>query len=189
MWTSKELALVIVLAILGVMYGVFVLQLGSLLTSIPGLNYLLSVGVAIWISLSFLLFNGRRWRLLATVTIFVLLTIPTYVMGTPYDLVARMPVILIILLIDIIFNSVYAKFGKKGKILRLIIILSIVNLIGDMAFRVMIYPFVYSSNFVTFFYGISLYLLPVVIVEAIIGGYVGYKIFQRIKNLSFLDIR
>ena len=188
MWSSRELALVIVLAILGVLYGVFVLQLGRLLTSIPGLNYLLSVGVAIWISLSFLLFNGKRWRLLATVTIFVLLTIPTYVMGTPYDLVARMPVILIILLIDIIFNSVYAKSRKKG-ILRLIIILSIVNLIGDMAFRVMIYPFVYSSNFVTFFYGISLYLLPVVIVEAIIGGYVGYKIFQRIKNLSFFDIR
>jgi membrane-associated HD superfamily phosphohydrolase len=110
-------------------------------------------------------------------------------MGTPYDLVARMPVILIILLIDIIFNSVYTEFRKKGKILRLIIILSIVNLIGDMVFRVIIYPFVYSSNFVTFFYGISLYLLPVVIVEAIIGGYVGYKIFQRIKNLSFLDIR
>ena len=61
MWSSRDLALVILIAVVALVYSVFVAQVATLVTGIKGLNYLFFIGHAIWASLAFLLFQGRRW--------------------------------------------------------------------------------------------------------------------------------
>jgi len=186
MWNSRDIALVIVLGVVGLIQGVFVVQMGTLLTGLPGVNYFFSILLTIWISLSFLIFEGRRWRLFLTVLIFIMLTIPTYVMGMPYDLSPRIPGILTILFVDVLFNSFYESFRKRGKLLRLSIFLSVFFLILDIAFRILTYPLFFSSAYVSTFLNITMWLIPVILLESVAGGYLGYKIYQKVKNLTFL---
>jgi hypothetical protein len=187
LWSSRDLALVIVLAIIGLFYGVFVYQIGRLLTGIPGINYLLTIGLDIWFTVSFLLFKGKRWRFFLTVLIFVLLTIPTHVMGPPYDIISRIPGILTPLFIDIIFNSFYNPFNRRNSLLKLCMMLTVTFVTTDIALRVIVYPFLFSPEYVAVFYEVTLMLLPIVIIEAIAGAFIGFKIFQRIKVSSLIE--
>ncbi len=188
MWSSRDIALVIVLGVVGLSYGIFVVQIAMMLTGIPGLNYFFSIGIAIWISLSFLIFEGRRWRLFLTVFIFILLTLPVYVMGVPYDISARIPGILNALFADILMNSFYESFRKKDRLLRWAFIVSIVFLIQDIVLRTLTYPLFYSIEYVTTFLNVTLWLLPVILLEGIAGAYIGYRIYQRIKNIGFIQV-
>ena len=63
MMKSRDITLVILLAVVSFVYTVFVGQLGNLLTGIQGLNYLVIIGHMIFISYGFLMYEGRRWRL------------------------------------------------------------------------------------------------------------------------------
>lgn len=187
MWHSKEIALVILFGVIGVVQGVFVVQIAKLLTGLPGINYLLIIFIAIWISLCFLVFQGRRFRAFLANMIFIILTIPTYVMGMPFDLSARIPGILTIVIADIVFNSFYISFRKRNKLLRWIILLSLSFVLLDVGLRVLTYPIFFSAEVVSTFLRITLWLMPVILIETVAGGYVGYKIYQRIKNLTSID--
>ena len=184
MWNSKDVTLVIFLGIIGLIQGVFIIQMGNVLTGLPGVNYFFSILLAIWISLSFLVFEGRRWRSFLTVLIFIILTIPTYIMGLPYDLSPRIPAILNIFVIDILFNSFYDSFKQRGKLLRWSILLSISFIFLDIVFRVLTYPLFFPAAYISTFLNITTWLTPIILLESVAGGYLGYKIFQRIKNLT-----
>lgn len=184
MWNSKDVTLVIFLGIIGLIQGVLIIQMGNVLTGLPGVNYFFSILLAIWISLSFLIFEGRRWRSFLTVLIFIILTIPTYIMGLPYDLSPRIPAILNILVIDILFNSFYESFKQRGKLLRWSILLSISFIFLDIVFRVLTYPLFFPDAYISTFLNITMWLTPIILLESVAGGYLGYKIFQRIKNLT-----
>ena len=184
MWGSRDLALVILIAVVALVYSVFVAQVATLVTGIKGLNYLLFIGHAIWASLAFLLFQGRRWRLFVTALLLVVLTLPTYLMGTPFDLIPRVPAILNAFFADIIMNSFYVTFIKREKILIWSILSALTFSIGDILFRTLILPIFYPPEYVSPLLAVFLVLSPIVIIEAIAGGIIGYQIYQRIKNIA-----
>jgi hypothetical protein len=51
-------------------------------------------GHAIVISFALLIYKGKRWRFAFQSIIVAILFIPTFAMGTPFDVLARMPLIL-----------------------------------------------------------------------------------------------
>lgn len=182
LWNSKDIALIITLAVTGFVYTALVFQIGFLFSGIPGSNYLFVIGQAIWNSIAFLLFEGKRWRLLFTITLFGLLTMPTSAMGTPFNILPRIPLILNALQLDIIMNTVYPFFKRKNKLMWAAIVFSLENFIIDGILRLATYPVFYSPEYASTFVGIFLMMLPVIIIESAAGGYLGFKIYDIISN-------
>jgi len=184
MWSSGDVALVVLIAVFAVVYSVFIAQMATVITGVQGLNYILFIGHAIWASVAFLLFEGRRWRFCLTATIISILTLPTYLMGAPFDLVPRVPAILNAFFADIIMNSFYVSFTKREKILIWSILSALTFSIGDILFRTLILPIVYPPEYVSPLLAVFFALSPIVVIEAIAGGIMGYRIYQRIKNIT-----
>lgn len=182
LWNSRDIALIITLAVTGFVYTALVFQIGFLFSGIPGSNYLFVIGQAIWNSIAFLLFEGKRWRLLFTITLFGLLTMPTSAMGTPFNILPRIPLILNALQLDIIMNTVYPFFKRKNKLMWAAIVFSLENFIIDGILRLATYPVFYSPEYASTFVGIFLMMLPVIIIESAAGGYLGFKIYDIISN-------
>jgi hypothetical protein len=184
LWSSRDVALVVLMAVCAVSYSVLVGQMATFITGIQGLNYLLFIGYAIWASLGFLLFKGRRWRFGLTAIIMPLLTLPTYLMGAPFDLVPRIPAILNAFFADAVMCSFYVGFTERGKILIWSILSALIYALGDVFFRMIVFPLFYPLEVVGATLVLILLLLPLSIVEAIAGGIIGYKIYQKVKHLT-----
>ena len=182
LWNSRDVALIIMLAVTGFVYTALVFQLGFLVSGIPGSNYLFVIGQAIWNSIAYLLFEGKRWRLVFTITLFGLLTMPTSAMGTPFNILPRIPLILNGLQLDIIMNTVYPFFKRKNKLMWAAIIFSLENFIIDGILRIATYPVFYSIEYASTFIGIFFMMLPIIIIESVAGGYLGFKIYHKISN-------
>ncbi len=159
-------------------------QLAWLFTGIPGSNYLFVIGYAIIISLALLMFEGRRWRLLLQSVLFAILVIPTYFAGIPFDVLARMPIIINSLQGDILFNSYYGFFKRRNK-LGIWAILSTLEfmLVSPFLQMVNFYLF-YPPAFLTTFVNVILLMLPVIIVETIAGAFIGYKLYERVRKVG-----
>ncbi len=182
MWESRDIALVIILAVISFIYTVFLGQLGNLFTGILGFNYLFIIGHAIIISFSFLIYEGRRWRFLLQSMIVALLTLPTFQSGAPFDLLARAPMIVGSFFADAIFNSLYPYFCLRNKVVLWAILVPVAFLlITPLTMAVNLFLF-YTSEAFLLYVNVFLLLLPVTMTEAIIGGFVGYKIFKRIPD-------
>jgi hypothetical protein len=182
-WDSRDLTLIIVFAALGTVYTVLVTHTAHTITGITGIGFLFIIGYVILISAQLLLFSGRRWRYLASTTIFVILIIPTSFAGAPFDAFARIPVIIAAALLDIIFNSVYGHFEKRNKLLLLTLISAAAyNLASPYIGLVFNYVF-YPAEYVATYASALFFTTPVTIVESIIGGYLGYKVYQRVKKV------
>jgi hypothetical protein len=183
LWTSKDIALIIVLAATSFVYSMLVAQLPNLITGIVGLNYFFMFGHGIVISFALLVYNGKRWRFAFQGTILALLFIPTFAMGTPFDLLARMPMIVGGFLGDLVINSFYQNFKDKNKLMWWSVLGAIFNIsILPILTTLNMYLF-YSTEVLTSFMTVVTYLSPVIIFEAIVGGYVGYKVFERTSSL------
>jgi hypothetical protein len=186
MWESRDIALVIILAVTSFIYTVFLGQLGNLFTGILGFNYLFIIGHAIIISFSFLIYEGRRWRFLLQSMIVALLTLPTFQSGAPFDLLARAPMIIGSFFADAIFNSLYPYFCLRNKVVLWAILVPVAFLlITPLTMAANLFLF-YTSEAFILYVNVFLLLLPVTMTEAIIGGFVGYKIFKRIPDGKLL---
>ena len=186
MWESRDIALVIILAVTSFIYTVFLGQLGNLFTGILGFNYLFIIGHAIIISFSFLIYVGRRWRFLLQSMIVALLTLPTFQSGAPFDLLARAPMIIGSFFADAIFNSLYPYFWLRNKVVLWAILVPVAFLlITPLTMAANLFLF-YTSEAFILYVNVFLLLLPVTMTEAIIGGFVGYKIFKRIPDGKLL---
>lgn len=183
-WSSRDISLVILIAVFAVVYSVFVGQMAFLFTGIRGINYIFFIGHAIWASVAFLLFEGRRWRFGLTATIVPILTLPTYLMGAPFDLVPRIPAIMNAIFADLIINSLYASLTKRGKIRIWSILAAITFSLGDVLFRTLTIPIFYPPEIIPTLLGILLLFSPVITIEAVTGGLIGYKIYQRVKKIN-----
>lgn len=184
MWTSRDVTLVIMLSVGGFIYSALAGQIGLLLTGIPGVNYFFTVGHAIFVSLGFLLFEGRRWRFFLQTTLFSILTLPTYLMGTPYDILTRMPLILTGFQADLLFNGVYNAFKIRKKIVLWAIVGPIEFFILDPFLRILTYPLFLPQQYTSTFTYVTLILLPIIVIEAATGGYIGWKIYQRLRKFG-----
>jgi hypothetical protein len=182
MWESREIAQVIILAVASFIYTVFVGQLGNMITGILGMNYFFLVGHAILISLSFLIYHGRRWRFFLQSVLVAVLTLPTFLTGMPFDLLSKWPMITGAFLADLIFNSLYSFFSKRKKLL-LWAFLCVFGLYTISPFFAAQNMFLfYPSQVFTAYITVYFLLFPVTIIESIIGSFIGYKTYCRINK-------
>jgi hypothetical protein len=182
MWKSKDIAIVIIIAAVSFAYTVFVGQLGNLLTGIQGLNYLFIVGHAIFISFGFLMYEGRRWRLLLQGTLAALLTLTTALSGAPFDVVSKIPMILTSFFGDLIFNSFYAFFKKRNRLDWLAIFVALGYVLMLPFFVALNMSIFYTPQALTLYISVYMLLLPVTIVETVVGGYIGNMIYKRVSK-------
>ena len=184
MWNSKDVSLIIVLAVLSFVYSLSIAQLPTLIVGVVGLNYIFIIGHGILISLSLLIYKGKRWLFGFQTALLALLMIPTFAMGIPFDVLARFPLVVAGFLSDFIFNSIYAYFCTK-KMLNYWAILAALFTIGINPFLTVITMFFFYPPIVmTSFIQLVLLLSPVIIIEALIGGYIGFVLFNKLKNIS-----
>ena len=151
-------------------------------TGILGLNYFFVVGHAIFISFGLLMYEGRRWRFFLQGAIVGLLFIPTFSVGTPFDVLARIPVFVANFFVDIIMNSIYYRFKKSDKLMWWAILGATSALFLLPFFTIInMYLFYPPQLLDSFVYVIGL-LLPVIVIEAVAGAYIGFKTYIRIKK-------
>ena len=127
MWKSRDLALVILFSVSNVIYIYLVGQLGWMLSGLPGSNMLFIFGSTIILSVSLLMYEGRRWRFFLQNVIFVILSLPTYLLGTPFDIIPRIPTIINAIHVDILFMSFYGFFKNRNQ-LKLWSVIAVVEL-------------------------------------------------------------
>ena len=184
MWESRDLTLVIFLSVVSYIYALLIGQLAHLITGILGLDYFFIIGHAIFISFGLLIYEGRRWRYFLQSVIVALLFIPTFAAGTPFDVLARMPIIFASLLVDLIFNTIHGIFKKGNKLVWWAILGTISALILLPFFTAVNMYIFYPSELMTLYVNVVTLLLPVIIIESIAGGCLGYKIYERITKLQ-----
>jgi hypothetical protein len=187
LWRSRDLALVIMISVLSFIYTIFVSQIGNIITGIPSFNYLFTVGHAILISVAMLLYEGRRWRLFAQCILVAILFTPTYQGGTPFDPLARLPIVIDAFFVDIVFNSAYGFFEKRNQLVWWAILCVIFYcLTNPFYFMLNLYLF-YPTEILTSFMSVAFFMLPVIFVESAIGGYFGFKIYERVKRIGWVN--
>jgi hypothetical protein len=182
MWNSRDLALVIILAVASFVYTVFVGQLGNMVTGILGFNYFFVIGHAVIISLSFLMYQGRRWRFFLQSVLVAFLTLPTFMTGQPFDLLSKWPSIAGGFLVDLIFNSVYSYFvNRKQLFLWAFLSVFVFFLIAPLFAAINMLLF-YPPQVFTTYVSVYLLLFPVTLVELLIGSFLGKQTYTRINK-------
>jgi hypothetical protein len=150
--------------------------------NIPGLAYILSIFFSIIYSLFFLMCKGRRWRLslLALLsTMLCVIFINTAVHPT------EMATLLNLFIADMVFNNLYGTFERKNKLLWLTILFQ-VYFWATYSLWLLVF---YSVQFYTFEAFLMNWLIPtvsitpVLIVEGLAGGFIGYQIYRRVKKI------
>jgi len=186
MWSSKDLAFVVIFSVLNFVYTALIGQIAWLLSGIPGTNLLLIIGGVIINSFALLYFQGRRWRFMVYQTIFAILVIPTFLLGVPFDIIARVPIVIVGVLSDIIFNSFYELSKKHDKLIWWAIINQVVFFLMTPFTAILFFSTIYIQPYISGFINIVMLLLPVVIAESIIGAIIGYRIYQRVKTIGWV---
>jgi len=184
MWKSRDVALVVLFAVLSVVYIYLVGQLGWLFLGIPGSNMALIIGGAIINSVALLMFEGRRWRFLLMQLIFVLLILPTYLVGTPFNILPRIPTIINAIHADILYNSIYGYFKNKNKLKTWTILTQVEFFLINPLLTGIAFIYLFPPAFVSTFINVVLLLLPVSISESVIGALIGFKLYQKIRKIG-----
>jgi len=185
MFNSKDIAVIIIMAVIGLVTTVSIGQVATMITGIPGANYVLVIISAIQTSLALLMYQGRRWRFFAQMTLYTFLIIPTYMGGIPFDLLSKIHLVVNSFQCDLLFNSVYGIFKKQNKLVWWAILVAVefwfLNPFFGLAIKsLLLYPTEALAKFV----GIFPLLLPVIIIESVAGGYLGYKIYRSANKLN-----
>ena len=180
MWNSKDLTLVILTAVVVFVFAVSFFQIAGLLTGILGANYIFTIGMALFVSLIFLLFEGRRWRFFLHNTIVALLTLPLNFGGPPYDVFPRLVVIFTGFVADLIINSVYKFFKRSDKLVGWSILSGTGFFLLLPLFQILFFPLFFPAAFIETFTNLVILMLPWIIGGGIAGGYLGFNIYKRI---------
>jgi len=180
--SSRDLAIIITFAVLNFVFGFMIGQVPRLITGIPGIGYAFTVVYSITITVSFLMYEGRRWRMFAQGLLFTLLSLST---AQSDALALAISSILCVFALDLIFNSVYVSFEKRDKLASWAIF--------GQVFYWTLSPFVIlltlslfyplQGVIATWFIPVMSIMLPVMIIEAFVGGYIGYKIYRRVEKI------
>ena len=182
MWSSRDIALVIVTAALVFVFTLIIFQNATVVTGIQGANYIFTFGMALLVSLSFLLFEGRRWRFFVHNVLVVLFTIPTTLGGPPYDVFPRLVLILAGFPADLILNSLYDRFERNDKLVWWTILSGLVFFLILPFLQILFFPLYFPTQFVENFTNIVIIMLPWIVGGSVFGGYLAYKIYKKIPR-------
>ena len=181
MKNSRDIALVIMFAALSFVFNLLIGQVPSLITGIPGIAYAFTIVYSIIQSVAYLMYGGRRWRILLQALLLSLLYflfIPSWTLPVALATISNM------FILDIIFNSFYGKFKRDNRLFRWILALQVYSWT---AHSFMLLPFL--SLFIPMaavisYFSLVTVMLPIIIIEAIAGSYIGYKIYRRVEKIS-----
>ena len=137
----------------------------------------------IFVSFGFLIYGGKRWRLLLQGILAALLTLTTFLSGVPFDIVSKIPMILTSLFGDLIFNSFYSQFENPNKLNWLALLVVIGYMLMLPVFVSLNMFLFYPPQALNSYISVYVLLFPVTLIETIIGGLIGYQIFKRVKNV------
>jgi len=159
-------------------------QVPNLITGIPGISYVFTIVYSILQTVSWLMYEGRKWRIFAQgllLAFLALLFIP------PWTLPVALATIINMFIVDLIFNIFYGFF-KKNKKLNWLSILVQVYYWTTHSLWIVFVSFLFLSPveevLEKWFFPIMSIILPIMIIEAIAGGYFGYQIYQRVKKVQ-----
>jgi len=184
MWSSRDVSLIIIFSSLGLAFQATIKELPQLMTGIPGIGYILSIGNVIIINTAFLMFEGKRWRFAFFGALYTLLISVVFGLVGSNVVLRSLPMVTGIIIQDIIYNSVYSKFEKQERLKWLSIIVGVQGLLTDVVLRIVIYtPFLPSSS-ISAFVNLTLTMVPILLFNAIFGGYLAYIIYKR-THLKF----
>jgi hypothetical protein len=187
MWSSRDISLIITFSALTLIFGVLIGRVPDLITGIAGIGYVFTIVYSISQSVLWSLFEGRRWRILVKVLIVRLISLFLFTSGNlSYSIPPTLATILNSAIIDIFFNSFYSYFKRKNKLFWWIILAQLyfwaTHTIWILVFTtILYYPF--ESVIQYWFIPVALVMLPIMIIEALIGGSIGYKIYRRVERL------
>ena len=176
---TRDLTTIIVMAVVQFVLTLLIAQMGTLITGIPGTNFLFTIVLAIPITFSLLTYEGRRWRIFIQLALFILLALPTRLGGPAFDPISRFGSLTTAFLIDVIANSFYGTLKKRDKLLWWGVIMSGIYWCMIPFFSTVTKILFYTPEAVESFIGVVSVLIPVIIAEALIGGYIGYQIYKR----------
>jgi hypothetical protein len=181
--TTKDIALIIMFAVLSFIFQTLIGQIPNLITGIPGIGYVFTIIYSIIQSVTWLMYEGRRWRIFAQGLLMTLLVFSFIPEWTPP---VAMATILNMLIVELVFNSLYGSFNKKRKIFWWIIIAQIyywsTHSTWILLFSSLYYPI--GAVLANWFVPIMSIMLPIMIIESVIGASLGYKIYQRVKTIQ-----
>lgn len=169
---------------MGFVFMVLIGQIPRLITGIPGITYAFHIVYSILQSVSWLMFEGRRWRIVAQGLLISLLALTIIPVWTP---AIALSTIVNMLIVDLVFNSFHGFFEKKKMLFQWLILGQVyywsthslwVLLFSSLLF----YPF--EALLKNWFIPIMSVMLPIMIIEAIAGGYLGYQIYRRVKKVQ-----
>jgi hypothetical protein len=185
---TRDLSLIIVFAALLVVLNVLISRIPETVSGIAGFGYLFTILYSITLSVSYLMYGGRRWRIIAQALLYALiytvLPISSSAGGTIPPLLAT---IVNAFTIDIVFNSFHGFFERRNRLQWWVILTQLYYwgthsiwtlLLGSLLF------FSFEMAFQFWFIPVMSVMLPVMIVEAVAGGYLGYKIYRRVEKIT-----
>jgi len=183
MISSRDLALIVLIAVVNFVFLALAGQIPNLITGIPGIGYIFTIFYAMTLATAALLFEGRRWRLFIESILFASLSLPTSFGGAQFNIILRIPLVVRMLIFDIGFNSVYPFFKKKNRLMWLSILGITFNFGGAPFIDTLVLTLFYPPEILAPALAVVYLMLPLMILEAIAGGYLGYKIYRRVEKL------
>jgi hypothetical protein len=183
MKTSRDLALIVMFAVLTFVFQALIGQVPSLITGVPGIGYAFTIVYSIIQSVAFLMYEGRRWRIFAQGLLFSLIAFPFIPTFTPP---AAMAAILNSFIVDIVFNSFYGYFKKENKLFWWILLTQVYHWatlpLWLLPFLALFAPI--QEVIEIWFIPVMSVMIPIMIVEAATGSYIGYKTYKRVENIA-----
>jgi hypothetical protein len=184
--SSRQIGLIIVFAVILVVFRLLIGRAVEMVQIPPfgtSTGYLLSIFYSMIHSLAFLTYKGKRWTLFSQALLSTLLYL---IFVNPTLQAVEMATVTNLFIVDLVFNSFYGSFEKRNKLLWLVMIFQVyywtTHSIWLLVYSsIFFYPFEGMMNY--WFIPIMSILIPIMVVEGIIGGFTGYKIFKRVKKL------
>ena len=171
-------------AVLNVVLMVLIGQVPELITGIPAIGYAFNIFYAITGSIALLMYEGRRWRIFTQSLLFNSLAIFLVRIYTP---IAAVVSILASFIMDVVFNSFYKSFRKRNKLIWWGILSQVYSHTTQPVWTLLfvsVFLAPFEAVLRTWFFPVIVVVLPVIIVEAIAGGYLGYKTYLRVAKLA-----
>lgn len=188
MKSSRDLTLIIMFAVVIVIFRLLIGRIVGMIVIPPfgeSTAYLLSIFYSLVHSLAFLMYRGRRWRLFSQALLSTLLYL---IFVNPSLQPIEMATITNLFIVDVVFNSFYGLFEQKKRLLWLTLLFQVYYW-ATHAIWVLMFMSIFFYSFDTlmkvWFIPIMSILIPIMVIEGIVGGYTGYRIYRRVENLAF----
>jgi hypothetical protein len=174
------------LAVLTFINFAVVLQTFTLLTGIQGIGYGVDLIGAIIATVGFLLFRGKRWRISLLGLLIYFLSLSLIFGGGSFNVITRIPIILKMFIIDVVFNSFYGYFENRNKLIWLAIGQSVYFFMSSSFISILFFSLFVPFETLIPLLNLVILMLPLILGVSLTGGYIGYKIYKRLEKIPYI---